>query len=148
MSDAVDAYLDALPADRREALNAVRAVVLRNLPDGYVETFNWGMISYEVPLTTCPDTYNGKPLMLAAIGSQKRHMAVYLTAIYMDADRAAAFDEQYRATGKRMDRGKSCVRFKRLEDLPLSLIGETIAAVPVADFIAAHHRQHAKKRSR
>ena len=77
---------------------------------------NWGMISYEVPLSTCPDTYNGQPLMYAALASQKRHMAVYLTGIYLDEAEREAFEEAYRATGKRFDVGRSCVRFRSLED--------------------------------
>ena len=122
----VEQYLAELPADRREAISAVRDVIVENLPEGYRETMNWGMIAYEVPLEVYPDTYNGQPLMYAALASQKNHMAVYLTGIYMgDADREE-FEEAYRATGKRFDVGKSCVRFRRLDQLPVQLIGEWI----------------------
>ena len=76
-------YLSELPTDRREAVEAVRQTILDNLPPGYEEVMNWGMITYQVPLETYPDTYNGKPLMYAALASQKNHMAVYLTGIYM-----------------------------------------------------------------
>jgi hypothetical protein len=131
----VEEYLESLPGERRDALEAVRAVILEHLPDGYEEAMNWGMITYQVPLETHPDTYNGKPLMYAALASQKRHMAVYLTAVYASEDSREAFEAAYRATGKRMDMGKSCVRFRHLGDLPLDLIGETIGAVPVARFI-------------
>ncbi len=78
------AYIAALPAVRRAALSAVRDVILRNLPQGYVEAMDWGMISYQVPLSTYPDTYNEKPLMYAALASQKGYMVVYLSAIYAD----------------------------------------------------------------
>lgn len=132
----VDEYLGSLPDDRRTALEAVREVILTSLPDGYREAMNWGMITYEVPLEIEPDTYNSKPLMYAALASQKNHMAVYLTSVYTDARRAADFRQAYRETGRRLDMGKSCVRFKRLEDLPLDLIGSTIAATPVDDFVA------------
>ena len=132
----VEAYLAELPAERREALAAVREVILANLPAGYVETMNWGMICYEVPLETCPDTYNGKPLCYAALASQKNHMAVYLTGIYMYDERRRAFEATYRATGKRCDAGKSCVRFRHLDDLPLDLVGEAVAAVPLETFVA------------
>jgi hypothetical protein len=94
------------------------------------------MIAYQVPLETYPDTYNGEPLMYAALASQKNHMAVYLTGIYMEDEKRATFEEAYRATGKRFDVGKSCVRFRKLEDLPLDLIGETIASTSVDDFVA------------
>ena len=127
----VEQYLAELPADRRETIATVRSVILENLPDGYVESMNWGMIAYEVPLETYPDTYNKQPLMFAALASQKNHMAVYLTGIYTSDDARDEFEKAYRATGKRFDVGKSCVRFRKLEDLPLELIGETIEAMPV-----------------
>ena len=132
----VEGYLASLPEDRRAAIAAVREVILANLPDGYVETMNWGMISYEVPLSTCPDTYNGQPLMYAALASQKRHMAVYLTGIYLDEAEREAFEQAYRATGKRFDVGKSCVRFRSLEDLPLDLVGDAISRFAADDFVA------------
>ncbi len=131
----VDEYLAELPADRREAIEPVRRTILDNLPAGYEEAINWGMITYQVPLETYPDTYNGQPLMYAALASQKNHMAVYLTSVYIDEDSRRAFESDYASTGKRMDLGKSCVRFRRLDDLPLELIGEAIAKMPVDEFI-------------
>ncbi len=135
-ADTVEDYLASLPEERRAAISAVREVLLAHLPDGYEETMNWGMISYEVPLSTCPDTYNGKPLMYAALASQKNHMAVYLTGIYLDEPERESFERAWRATGKRLDAGKSCVRFRSLDDLPLDLIGEAIARIPVDAFVA------------
>ena len=132
----VDEYLAELPDDRREAIQTVREAILANLPDGYEEAMNWGMITYQVPLDTYPDTYNGRPLMYAALASQKNHMAVYLTSVYAIPGKAEAFEAAYRATGKRYDMGKSCVRFRTLDDLPLDLIGETIAALDVETFIS------------
>lgn len=131
----VEEYLSELSPERREAVEAVRKVILENLPKGYEETMNWGMISYEVPLEVYPDTYNKKPLGYAALASQKNHMAVYLTAIYMDEEASEAFEAAYRATGKRYDVGRSCVRFRKLEDLPLELIGESIASLPLEEFV-------------
>ena len=131
----VDEYLRSLPDDRRYAIEQVRQVILTNLPNGYAEAMNWGMISYEVPLEVQPDTYNGQPLMYAALASQKHHMALYLTSVYSDETEAAAFKAAYRAAGKKLDMGKSCVRFKRPEDLPLDLIGETIGSMSVESFI-------------
>ena len=127
----VERYLAELPTERREAIEAVRSVILDHLPDGYVESMNWGMIAYEVPLETYPDTYNKQPLAFAALASQKNYMAVYLTGIYISDEARDEFEKAYRATGKRFDVGKSCVRFRKLEDLPLELIGETIEAIPV-----------------
>ncbi len=136
----VEEYLSELPDDRKGAIEAVRRTILANLPDGYEEVMNWGMITYQVPLETYPDTYNDKPLMYAALASQKNHMAVYLTGIYMSDDSRNEFEAAYRATGKRFDVGKSCVRFKKLEDLPLELIGECIASDDVETFIARAQR--------
>jgi len=134
-AETVEQYLAELPDDRRDAIAEVRDVVLDNLPDGYVETMNWGMITYEVPLETFPDTYNKKPLMYAALASQKNHMAVYLTTVYQNDDDEDWFRERYEATGKKLDMGKSCVRFKKLDQLPLDLIGEVIAKTSVDDFL-------------
>lgn len=133
--ETVEGYLASLPDDRRRVLQEVRRVILASLPDGYEEAMNWGMITYQVPLTVYPDTYNRKPLMYAALASQKQHMAVYLTSIYMDDAARAAFEAEYRATGKRYDVGKSCVRFRRLEDLPLEVIGRAVAATPLPEFV-------------
>jgi uncharacterized protein YdhG (YjbR/CyaY superfamily) len=132
----VEQYLSELPADRREAIEAVRSVILENLPDGYEEVMNWGMIAYEVPLEVYPDTYNNQPLAFAALASQKNHMAVYLTGIYISDEAREEFEAAYRATGKRFDAGKSCVRFRKLDDLPLDLIGETVASLPMEQLIA------------
>jgi len=141
-------YLASLPDDRREALTAVREVVLARLPEGIEEAMNWGMISYEVPLERYPDTYNGQPLSYAALASQKNHMAVYLMGIYGSDSLRARFEDAYRATGKRMDIGKSCVRFRRLDDLPLDVIGDAVGAVTLDDFLAMHDQAASLRKSR
>ena len=131
----VEEYLAELPEERRSAIARVRATILENLPAGFEEAMNWGMITYQVPLTVHPDTYNKKPLMYAALASQKNHMALYLTSIYMDPAAQAAFEQEYRASGKRYDVGKSCVRFRRIGDLPLDLIGRAIGQMTMEEFI-------------
>ncbi len=131
----VEEYLAETPPERRQAIDRVRQTILINLPDGYEEAMNWGMITYQVPLEVYPDTYNKKPLMYAALANQKNHMAVYLTGIYMAEELNQDFEEKYRATEKRYDVGKSCVRFQKLEDLPLALIGESIQAISMEEFI-------------
>ena len=137
-AESVTEYVAELPKDRREAIKEVRGTILANLPEGYEETMNWGMISYEVPLETYPDTYNGKPLMYVGLASQKRHMAVYLSGVYSDEKRREAFLEDYRASGKKLDMGKSCVRFTKLENLPVELIGKAVAELSVERFIAQY----------
>lgn len=141
-------YLSELPEDRRQVIETVRQVILDHLPSGFVESMNWGMISYEVPLETYADTYNGKPLMYAALASQKRHMAVYLTGIYMSDESRDAFERAYRATGKRFDVGKSCVRFRKLDDLPLELIGDAIATMSCEQFVDWVKEIHSVRKGR
>lgn len=106
---------------------------------------NWGMICYQVPLTTYPDTYNRQPLMYAALASQKNHMAIYPSCIYSDSRERKWFKQAHQETGKRMDVGKSCMRFKKLEDLPLELIGRAFARVNLEGFLSPHYEQ-AKRR--
>ena len=141
-------YISSLPEDRVPQITQVRKVILDNLPEGYEETMNWGMITYQVPLNINPETYNKQPLLYAALASQKNHMAVYLSGLYMFEDRHKAFEAAYRETGKRLDMGKSCVRFRNLENLPLDLIGKAIASLPLADFVEHVKKVHSPRKSR
>lgn len=131
----VDAYIAELPPERQQDICDVQKLIRENLPDGYEEVMNWGMITYQVPLLVYSDTYNRKPLMYAALASQKNHMAVYLSSIYADEGKREQFEREYRLTGKRYDVGKSCVRFKKLDDLPLPVIAKAIASIEMEDFI-------------
>ena len=131
-------YLSNLDDVRREAISAVRGVILGNLPDGYEEAMQFGMITYVVPLSVLANTYNGQPLMYVALASQKRHMSLYLTNVYGDESVEQWFRERYRAAGKKLDMGKSCVRFRKLDDLPLELVGEVVARTPIADFVEVY----------
>jgi Domain of unknown function (DU1801) len=141
----VNEYLEALPPERGEPLSAVRGVILTNLPGGFEEGMNWGMISYEIPLSRYPKTYNKQPLMMAALASQKNFMALYLTGVYGDPGTAAWFRERYAESGKKLDMGKSCIRFRRLEDLPLELVGEVIRRCTVEAFIERYERSRREK---
>ena len=136
----MQAYLKELPADRREAIRAVRKVILKNLPKGYKESMLWGMITYAIPLKSYPSTYNNQPLCYAALASQKNHMAVYLMCVYGDKPTAKWFRERYKAAGKRLDMGKSCVRFRKLEDLPLDVIGEAVSRTTVKAYIRRYEQ--------
>src|SRR5581483_5951476 len=132
-------YLDSLPADRKAALATVRAVVLANLPQGYEETMQYGMISYVVPHSIYPAGYHCDPrqaVMYAALASQKAHMALYLMGPYGDRATDQWFRKAYAASGKKLDMGKACLRFKNVENLALELIGQIIARTPVDKYIA------------
>ncbi len=145
----VEAYIrDDVPDDRKGAIRAVRKVILDALPMGYEEVMNWGMITYQVPLAICPDTYNGKPLMYAALASQKQHMAVYLCGLYCIPGARDAFAAAFKTAGIKLDMGVSCVRFRRLEDLPLDLVADTIASVSADAFVAISRDAHAKRKKR
>ena len=130
-----DQYLAQLPPQRREAVAALRQLILQNLPDGYEETILFGMINYVIPLATYPVTYNKQPLSYVALVSQKNYISLYLMGIYADDFFRQWFLDQYRASGKKLDLGKACLRFKSLDDLPLDLVARAVARTPVADFI-------------
>lgn len=133
-----DEYLANLSDDRRASMEAVVDVIRRNLPDGYREGMLYGMISWYVPLERFPDTYNGQPLGLAALASQKQYMSLYLNNVYGDPAIEAGFRTRWAASGKKLDMGKSCVRFRRAEDLALDAIGEVIGATDVERFVGSY----------
>ena len=140
----VEGYLASLPEDRREAITAIREVILKNLPIGYEEGMQWGMPSYFVPLSTYPSGYNcqpDQPLPFVGFASQKNHMAFYGFCIYMDDALKDRFVDDWKKTGKKLDMGKSCVRFKKLEDVPLKVIGNTVKRVPMKKYIKQYEEQ-------
>ena len=138
-------YIASLPEDRRGAIKTVRAVVKKNLPAGYKEGMDYGFIGWTVPLSVYPDTYNGQPLCYAALANQKNHMALYLMAAYAEGPIKQRLVKGFRAAGKKLDMGKSCIRFKSLDDLPLDVIAEVAAALPMKKYVeiakAAHPKQ-------
>ncbi len=128
-------YLASLPPDRREIISAVRDLILRNLPEGYQETINWGMLSYEVPLEIYPDTYNKKPLSYIGLAAQKNYNSLYLMSVYQNPADYQELMDAFAAMGVKPDMGKSCIRFKNLEQLPLDTISRLIAKISVKEFI-------------
>ena len=141
----VEAYLAELPEDRRAAVSAVRDVVNANLPEGYVEEMYFGIIGWVIPLEDYPDTYNGRPLAIASLANQKNHMALYLMGLYSEGPELDWFRQQYDDRGMRLDMGKSCVRFKRLDQVPLDVVGEVIAMIPPSTYL---ERYEAARRRR
>ena len=141
----VDEYLAELPEDRRAVVAAARDLVLRHLPAGYTETMGFGMICYGIPLSTYPDTYNGQPLCYAALAAQKRHYALYLMNVYQDGDQERQLREAFAARGLKLDMGKSCLRFRRLEDLALDAVGAAIASTPPPVFITQYEASRRRK---
>lgn len=139
----VAAYLKSLPPERKAAMSAVRKAIRAHLPKGYAEVMQYGIIGYVVPLKLYPAGYHtGKdiPLPYAGLASQKRHMSLYLFGCYMDPKDAAWLKREYKARGLKLDMGKSCIRFKTLENIPLDVIGEAIAKLPVKDFVTRYEK--------
>ena len=143
-----DEYVEELPEARRTVVEAVRKLVRKHLPKGYVESLRWGMLSYEIPLERYPDTYNGQPLSYVGLASQKNYFALYLTAASADPGQREALKEAFAKVGKKMDMGKSCLRFQGLDDLPLEAIGKLIASTPPEKLISLHEAVHPPKKKR
>jgi hypothetical protein len=134
----VEQYLGELPEDRRKALEVVRQVILENLDKDYEEGIQYGMIGYYVPHRVYPAGYHcdaKQPLPFAHLASQKNHMSLYLMCIYGASDLSRWFQQAWAKTGKKLDMGKACVRFKKLEDLALEVIAEAIKRVPAKKYI-------------
>ena len=147
----VDEYLAGLPQDRRLALTALREVFQKNLDKDYEEGMLYGMIGYYVPHRVYPAGYHcdpNQPLCFAGMASQKNHMSLYLMSIYGEGPQKQWFVNAWKKTGKKLDMGKACIRFKKLDDLPLEVIGEAIKRMPAKKWIEQYElaRQGAGKR--
>jgi len=150
----VQQYLRELSAERRDAIASVRAVILKNLDPIFEEGMQYGMIGYFVPHKIYPSGYHcdpTQPLPFVCLASQKNYMSLYLGCVYGNAERERWFREAWAKTGKKLDMGKSCLRFKKLDDLALDVIGETIRRLPARTFIREYEsvfktaRRKAKK---
>ena len=144
-SDAVTVgqYLAELPDDRHDLIAAVRQIVLDHLPEGYVEGVGWGMLTYTVPMEVSGPTYNGQPLGYVALAAQKRYNSLYLTALYAGSADEAEFRRRWEAGGRRLDMGKSCLRFRTLDDLDVDLLAEVIAGTGVPAFLERYQEVRA-----
>lgn len=145
----VDAYLAELPPDRRSAVEAVRKVILKNIDrKGIEEGMQYGMIGYAVPHRVFPDGYHcdpKQPLMFAALASQKNHVSLYMMALYFGCTEGEKpselvqwFHDAWKQSGKKLDMGRACIRFKKIEDVPLDVIGEAIRRVPAKSYVDAY----------
>jgi hypothetical protein len=147
----VKEYLAELPSDRRAAISAVRDVILKNLDKGYDEGMQYGGIGYYVPHKNYPPGYHCDPkiaLPFAGLASQKNHMAVYMMCMYGENEQESWFRKEWAKTGKKLDMGKCCIRFRKLENLPLELIGEAIRRMPAKKWIAYYEKSLEMMRNR
>jgi len=136
------AYLEELPPERKEVVGKIRQVILDNLPEGFEETMNYGMIGYVVPHSIYPDGYHCTPelpLPFLSIASQKNHIGFYHMGIYSDPELLKWFTAEFPKHSKRkLDMGKSCVRFKNPNDIPYELLGQLVSKMSVADWISKY----------
>lgn len=142
----VEEYLSGLPDDRRAIVSTVRDLVNEHLPSGYDETMRWGMISWEVPLTRYPDTYNGQPLGAVALGAQKRYTSLYLMCAYIEPGGEAAIRKAYAEAGKKLDLGKSCLRFKSLDAFVPDAVVPALEQATVEAFVARYEARRGRTR--
>lgn len=138
-------YLASLPPERRAVIAKVRTLIRKHLPKGYVEAMNWGMLCYEVPFSTFPDTYNKQPLCYIGLVAQKNNYAIHLMNVSDHTPLHRKLIAAYKASGTRLDMGKCCLRFHDLDNLPMDVIAEIVASTPVETMIALHEKQHPKK---
>jgi Domain of unknown function (DU1801) len=139
----VEQYLASLPEDRRIAIEKIRSVILANLDGNIEEGMQYGMIGYYVPHRIYPAGYHcdpKQPLPYAGLASQKNHMSIYMMTIYGDPNHLKWFESAWKKTGKKLDMGKSCIRFKKLEDVALEVIGEAFKRIPASAYIATYER--------
>jgi hypothetical protein len=139
-----DAYLAELPPDRRDLVSRLRGLVIANIPAGYSERMSWGMIAWEVPLERYPDTYNKQPLLYASLAAQKNYAALYLNCVQGSPARTERLKVAWAASGKALDMGKACLRFKKWDDVAQDVLAETLASVPVDALIADYEASRAR----
>lgn len=143
-SKTVEEYLDSLPQDRTEPVTKLRNTILENLPDGFTEEMSYGMIGYVVPLNKYPDGYHCNPklpLPFINLASQKNFIALYHMGIYAQPELLAWFTSEYPNYSKRkLDMGKSCIRFKRFDDIPYELIGELVRKMSAEEWISIYEK--------
>jgi hypothetical protein len=140
----VNQWLASVPAERKDAINTVRDVVNRRLPRGYEETVDWGLLAWVVPLGTLPNTHNGRSQLVAALGAHRKLMTIYLMSVYDDPKLRKEFQTAYKKSGKKLNMGGCCVHFKKLEDLPLDVVGNTVARVTVEQYVERYENARRK----
>ena len=132
----VSAFLKRLTPERRREVTRLRALIQQHLPAGYEEVVSKNMLVYQVPLSRFSGTYNKQPLWYVALASQKSYLSLHLMSVYGDQTQVARLKEKFRSAGKKLDIGKACIHFRSADDLPLDVVGETIASMPIDRWIA------------
>ena len=142
-------YIASLPADRAKTITTVRALVNKHIPRGYEEGIVWGTIGWSIPLSRYPDTYNGQAICYVALSSQKNYCSLYLMGAYTfgSASQLGPLKAAFKAAGKKLDMGKSCVHFQTPDDLPLAAIGKLISAISSEKWIEIYEQSRLKTKA-
>ncbi len=145
----VEQYINELPEDRKDCIRQLRAVIKDNLPDGFEETMSYSMIGYVVPHHLYPSGYHVTPklpLPFINLASQKNFIAFYHTGVYGDKNLLDWFTNEFATQSKtKLDMGKSCIRFKKPERIPYTLIGELVSKISVQEWIRIYDSYHKNK---
>lgn len=148
-AETVKEYLEQIPIERLAAVKKLRAIIKKNIPKGFKECIGYGMPAYVVPLSTYPDGYHCKadtPLPFVSFASQKNFIAVYHMGIYADKKIMDWFVKEYpKHSDRKLDMGKSCIRFKKIEEIPFELIGELMTKMSPESWIATYEKAYKKK---
>ena len=147
----VDEYLAELPEDRRAAIQAVREVILANMDSDYEEGMQYGMIGYYIPHRIYPQGYHcdpRQPLPFTFLASQKNYMSLYMMCVYGDTPLAKWFETEWKKTGKNLDMGKSCVRFKKPNEIPLDLIAELMTRITPQEWVGFYSKWDPRNRKK
>jgi uncharacterized protein YdhG (YjbR/CyaY superfamily) len=144
-ADNVDEYLEKIPQDRKKPMTKLRTTIIENIPEGFQETISYGMIGYVVPHSIYPKGYHCDtklPLPFINIASQKNYIALYHLGLYANQQLLIWFQEEYKKVSKyKLDMGKSCIRFKRIDNIPYELIGELVSKISVEQWIKLYEER-------
>jgi uncharacterized protein YdhG (YjbR/CyaY superfamily) len=148
-NQAITNYIDSLPEERKNAIESLRKIIKEYVPKGFEETFNYGMIGYVVPLSIYPKGYHCSsetPLPFINIASQKSHIAIYHMGIYAQPELLNWFTNEYtKLSKKKLDMGKSCIRFKKVNEIPYDLIKDLVTKMSVTEWIHLYEKSFIKK---
>ena len=141
-------YIETLPEDRKQIISAIRNTIIQNLPDGFLELMNYGMLGYVVPHSIYPSGYHcdpKQPLPFLSIASQKNHISIYHMGVYASKELSDWFTSEYsQFSKKKLDIGKSCIRFKKAEDVPVDLIGELASKITPNQWVEIYEKNYVK----
>lgn len=139
-------YLEELSPERKKDISTLRKLIKQNLPKGYRETMQWGMITYQVPLEVSGPTYNNQPLAVVAVAAQKNNISLYLLSIYASKKLTSEFQKRWLASGQKLDMGKSCIRFKSIEQADLKTIAWAASLLTPKEFVEMYLKARSKRK--